>query len=397
MTLVDDPVSAEFDRSPAALAAAVPAHIAPLDGLRGLAILLVIVPHIAGAGMLPGPAWLVALAGSAAHGVDIFFVLSGFGLAYPLLAQRFAGRAASLDTVAYAFNRAYRILPPFYVAIAVAYAVLALAAHVGRFGTGEVLYMPHSVYEALAPLLLLDRANFPANPGLWTIAVQARWYVLFPLFLLLWMKSPRAFAAVAVCAWTGFLFTRTRTIDLGTLPLFMLGIVAAEMVIRQHRLLRYAVVLLPIAVLASLAWDPHAVVPDPWEYESHFSGQPTSFPWHIVAFALVLVAATVPFGRSILGSRPLAALGTASFSIYLVHQPVIALVHAVWGPDAGALAFAGSIAGGAAFWWCCERPLIDSARRRRWRERARPLTRKVLSWVGVPPSVQFAPARSPVR
>ncbi len=335
---------------------------------------------------------MAGVAGSAAHGVDLFFVLSGFGLAYPLLAQRFAGRPATLDTMAYAFNRAYRILPLFYVAVACAIGAQALADHLGRFGTADVLYMPHSHYEAVAPLLFLDRANFPANPGLWTVAVQLRWYLLFPLILLLWTRSPRAFAAVVVLAWIGFLFTRVRTIDLGTLPLFMLGIVAAELIIRRHHLLRYAVLLLPVAIVAALAWDPHAVVPDPWLAEARFRGQPTSFPWHIAAFALVLVVATAPFARAVFGWRPLRALGVASFSIYLVHQPVIALVHAMLGPGAGAIAFVISIAAGAAFWWCCERPLIDSARRRRWRERTNPLTGRLFRWFGLPQTLVLNPA-----
>ena len=224
-TLIDRPISDSSSVSQSGPDAHV--HIKPLDGLRGVAILLVIVPHIASAEMLPGPAWVQHTAATIAHGVDLFFVLSGFGLAYPLLAGRLNGTAVRLDLLTYTFNRCYRILPPFYAAVILAYVGAFLAKALGHFTNDDLLFVPHSIYEALAPLLLFDRANLPINPNLWTIAVQFRWYAVFPLLLLIWVKSPRAFGVLLGCAWLGYLFTRERTIDLGTIPLFMLGIVAA--------------------------------------------------------------------------------------------------------------------------------------------------------------------------
>jgi len=370
---------------PAVLSGA--SHIRPLDGLRGIAILLVVVPHLAMAGMLSGPRWLSQSAVSLAHGVDLFFVLSGFGLAYPLLAGRWARKAVRLDLLTYAFNRCYRILPAFYAAMVIAFVAALVARASGHFTNGDLLFLPHSLYEALAPLVLFDRGNLPDNPNLWTIAVQFRWYAVFPLLLLVWMKSPRAFGLLACCAWTGYLFTRERTIDLGTITLFMLGIVAAELIVRRHRLLKYAIVLLPIALAAAFAWDPHATVPDPWGGDVHFVGQPTSLPWQLAAFALVLIAPTMEPVRAVLSWRPLVWLGTASFSIYLVHLPVIAVVFAKFGTGGGAIAFVAIFAAGFAFWWCVERPLTDGTRRRQLRERALPALARTFAWLGLPQSV----------
>jgi peptidoglycan/LPS O-acetylase OafA/YrhL len=360
------------------------AHIKPLDGLRGVAILLVVVPHLAFAGMLPGPDWVQHALATVAHGVDIFFVLSGFGLAYPLIAERLAGRSGRLDLLTYAFNRLYRLLPPFYLAVAAGLAAAIVVKSAGHFPTGDMLIVPHSIYEALAPLLLFDRANLPVNPNLWTIAVQFRWYALFPILLLIWMKAPRAFALLLCGAWVGYLMTRDRSIDLGTLPLFMLGIVAAELIARGHRAIGYVVAALPLAILAAVAWDPYALVPDPWSIDSHFLGQPTSMPWQLAAFALVLAAATVPPVRALLSWPPLTALGTASFSIYLMHEPVIALVLAMFGPHSGLLAAAALFAAGFGFWWCVERPLTHGASRRKLRERARPVMARTFAFLGLP-------------
>jgi peptidoglycan/LPS O-acetylase OafA/YrhL len=134
------------------------------------------------------------------------------------------------------------------------------------------------------------------------------------------------------------------------------------------------------------------MVPDPWGNEVSFFGQPTSFPWHVLVFALVLVATSVAPIRRALSWQPLVALGAASFSIYLVHQPVIAVVAAQAGPGGGAVAVAALAVVGFAFWWCIERPLTDSARRRRVRERLLPAVARVLGSLGVPRTLLVDPA-----
>jgi peptidoglycan/LPS O-acetylase OafA/YrhL len=365
--------------------------------LRGLAILLVLIPHIINDGVAPASPWLGILSGTVAHGVDIFFVLSGFGLAFPFVSSRLPGVPVRFDVLTYAFNRVYRVLPLYYVTIALTYVVVYAAMRIGRFDDGTILYLPHQLYQFVAPLLLLDRLNMPVNPGLWTIAVQMRWYVVFPFALMLWMRSPRAFAVVLGWAWVAYLFTRERNLDLGTLPLFLLGIVAAAAIARGHRYVKYALPLLPIAIAGAIAWDPHAMVPDAWGVEGHFLGQPTSFAWQIVCFLLVVCIATVPALRSVFDLRPLVAAGRASFSIYLVHQPVLALTFAKFGTsaEAAAVALLGSFGVGFAFWWCLERPLTDARRRREIRERVLPALRRLCAWLGVPPAFYLARPAAP--
>jgi peptidoglycan/LPS O-acetylase OafA/YrhL len=277
------------------------------------------------------------------------------------------------------------------VTIALTYAVIFCLQHAGRFTNDAVLFVPQSAYEAIAQLVLLDRMNLPVNPGLWTIALQFRWYALFPLFLLLFVKSKRAFYLCLGLAWIGFLFTRARSMDLGTLPLFLLGIVAADLVARRDRMMRYAVWLLPAAVAVALLWDRHAMVPDAWGEESHFIGQPTSFGWHMVAFCLVLAAVRWSPLRAVLSWSPLVALGAASFSIYLVHQPVLAVAQGVAGTGGGMAAFAGSIAAGVALWWGVERPISDPNRRRTMRERTLPALGRAFRFLGLPSAFTVRP------
>jgi peptidoglycan/LPS O-acetylase OafA/YrhL len=66
-----------------------------------------------------------AFLGQGSHGVELFFVLSGFCLAYPTLAKLRAGKG-SFDVARYAAHRIVRIAPPYYIAMGV-FAVLSLA------------------------------------------------------------------------------------------------------------------------------------------------------------------------------------------------------------------------------------------------------------------------------
>src|SRR5262249_51738669 len=105
---------------PAAPAPAPPRHLRELDALRGVAILLVFLFHCDSV-VRPeahggGPLFAFVRAGHT--GVSLFFVLSGFLLAFPFLAEAEGGRHVRRRE--YALRRAMRILPMYYLAILVA-------------------------------------------------------------------------------------------------------------------------------------------------------------------------------------------------------------------------------------------------------------------------------------
>ena len=102
-------------------------RVSELDGIRGLAILLVLIHHYFGLQVpeLSDGSW-IAVARRATRlswsGVDLFFVLSGFLIAGILLDHR---KASNVYHVFY-FRRATRILPLYLLTLAAYYTCVAL-------------------------------------------------------------------------------------------------------------------------------------------------------------------------------------------------------------------------------------------------------------------------------
>ncbi|HEY7347887.1 MAG TPA: acyltransferase [Ktedonobacterales bacterium] len=167
--------------------------IPPLDGLRALAVLLVIWHHFyqAGAqnGLDVGPAALNAVAGLAFCGVFLFFILSGFLLFLPYARTLLAEQPWPSARKFY-LRRALRILPAYYTALAA-----GVLIYVGFLRSGERASL------FLAPLLLFDMRSdsFSAitqiNAPFWTLAVEWQFYLLLPWLALALAKLAGARAS----------------------------------------------------------------------------------------------------------------------------------------------------------------------------------------------------------
>ena len=263
------------------------------------------------------------------HGVELFFVISGFCLSWPVLARVQAAGAASFDIAAYGAKRLVRILPPFYIAIAV-FAVLGFER------------VP--LHDVVLQALFVDKGTHLLNPSFWSLPVEFRWYLLFPPALLLWVRSARAFLCVLVLLFV-LQQTRAMSTDLAALPAFMLGIVAAGIHVRGWKAWP-ALPLFPVAAFLAFA-----------QTSSSDSGQDTSALWEVSMFLLVVAAGAVPFVRSLLSAAPIVLVGAASYSIYLFHDLGIGYAEQWhWGRWGAAAAGAGI---GLVMWMLAERPLMQ--------------------------------------
>ncbi|GAA2848251.1 hypothetical protein Acy02nite_02180 [Actinoplanes cyaneus] len=292
-------------------------RVAGLDGLRGLLALYVVVHHcwlicFPGYPANTGPAW----GGWLIHGrlaVVAFIVLSGFSLAIAPARDgwrlgggwRFAGR------------RARRILPAYWAALLVSLVLAAVA------GPLPMSHAPSWRTVVVYGLMLQDFVAVPApNGAFWSIAVEAALYVAFPLLLLVMARcGPIVTLAVAclpmVLAGPGAAIGYTWEMA----PLFTMGMVAAGVATRAASTGRRG-----WWWLSGLAGAPVLAVilgnGPVWTARHYFWVDLASGP----AIALLLVAIATGRRDGFLTSRPMTLLGNCSYSLYLMHVPVIALV-----------------------------------------------------------------------
>jgi peptidoglycan/LPS O-acetylase OafA/YrhL len=320
-----------------------------IDGLRAVAVLLVMLFHARV--HMPGvPLGHLFLEGT--HGVDLFFVLSGFCLSVPTLQKLRDAGTTRFDLIAFAAKRFLRIFPPYAVAV-------VLFAAVGTYALHEGISLPpgmrqhFELSDVASELLFFDRMNEHINQSFWSLALEFRWYFIFPVALAIWAIRPRALIALIFAAVFASELTRATSIDLGVMPAFLLGIVAAQIRVDDH----------PIAFFAPLLGIAGVVMALALEHGYHFPVQ-TNFGWHVVAFALVVTAGRVRWLQRLFAQRGLIAIGTASYSIYLVHEPIISATVGTLGPKLGSttamlVAIALGLAGGFFMWAIVERPLTD--------------------------------------
>ena len=166
-------------------APALPRRIPALDGLRAVAIVLVVMVHAAPtAGFPPALAWVHTLQ---SLGVRVFFVISGFLITALLLQERAATGGISLRR--FYMRRALRIFPAFYAYLAVI-AVLAAA--------GWIILLPGDLAHALTYTM---NYHFPGAWEVlhfWSLSVEEQFYLLWPPLLVLAGPRRACLGAAAV-------------------------------------------------------------------------------------------------------------------------------------------------------------------------------------------------------
>jgi peptidoglycan/LPS O-acetylase OafA/YrhL len=157
-------------------------HIPGLDGIRGLAILLVLLVHFYNQAATPNNRIGHLLAGifhSGWAGVDMFFVLSAFLITGILVDDKGSASAAKR----FYLRRTLRIFPLYYGALIL---MLAIAPHVGLW-RGEQSRLAETGtwwYWAYAVNFLVARSDWSAvayDMGhFWSLAVEEQFYLIWP-------------------------------------------------------------------------------------------------------------------------------------------------------------------------------------------------------------------------
>jgi peptidoglycan/LPS O-acetylase OafA/YrhL len=374
--------------------------IPALDGVRAVAVALVLADH----GGIPGMA-------GGFLGVDVFFVLSGFLITSLLLDE--LGRSGRIDLADFWIRRARRLLP-------------ALVLMVLTVAVGRQYFSPEAVADlrddAVAAffwvanwMFVADKTNYftqgaPPSPlqHAWSLGVEEQYYFVWPLVLVAvavvlaararrrrgWATLGGVRLAVFLLATLGALASAVAAIVLASdatrdrvyfgtdtrAQALLVGAAASALLVsdwsslnRGWSLIRsrwgkWTARLLPVIGLSLLGIAAHYATGSAHEF-----GEGLLI---VVAIAAVLVIAPLALDQrgpvaAVLAWGPVAWLGTISYGVYLWHWPIFLVLNGERTGWSGLSLFgvrcAVTLAVSIVSWWAIERPI------RRWRPLRVPL------------------------
>ena len=275
--------------------------------------------------------------------VAVFIVLSGYCLMLPVV--RDEARGARVELGRFIARRARRVLPPYYVTLALSLASIAAFPLLRTPGSGTIWddSLPGLTLGSVASHVVLLHNWFPAwafqiNGPLWSVATEWQIYFFFPLLLLpVWRRFGLP-ASLGIASLFGYL-------PLALLPasahvaipwylaLFALGMGAAAVAHTERATERWLRTRVAWRGLTASSWIASAVgglgFGSLW-----FSAKPVTDLLLGIATASFLVYAAranaEPRPTPVLGllsSPPVVLVGRFSYSLYLTHLPLLAFVH----------------------------------------------------------------------
>lgn len=345
-------------------------HLPSLDGLRAIAVLLVLWAHLSP--LTPGyPEWLLTarfLHDPGIQGVDLFFVLSGFLITRILLAEHERGRPVRW----FLLRRALRIFPIYYLLLAIVWLqrggddVPWCAVYLSNFWFafgGGVTSLSHTWSLCVEEHFYLLWPPIVAFGGL-AVARRALWFGILPLALLtiawfVWIApSPHTELALRYGSPVRFL-----SLGAGCL------LACAEPTIRSalRRWLAYGLGFLLLGVLTSNA----LLVGLPL-----YLGRPALLDAAQYQLSYLLSALLLSCGAMLcclgasergplrmLATAPLRAIGRISYGLYLYHLPLFHWLGEPATAASQATALAASFAAATGSYLAIERPLLRFAAR----------------------------------
>ncbi|MBG6239562.1 peptidoglycan/LPS O-acetylase OafA/YrhL [Mycetocola sp. CAN_C7] len=317
-----------------------------LDGLRGVAAVVVLLYHltlVARPHLESRPGvweWLTQsptkLLTAGTESVLVFFVLSGLVVALPALDGR-------LNWLAYYPSRMLRLYLPVAGSLALAALLLALVPHTAGQVTDGSWLAERNADSAPLPQILDEASLLPATYTLNNVLWSLRWEMIFSLLLPVFVVVARAvgrrvWLAVSLSVGSMVLGRVVGNDALVYLPTFFLGTLMA---VNLSRLRAWGerrnagrggriwfAIFTGSAGALILSWLARPFAPA--------GSVPSAVLWGlggVGAAGIIVVAIVSPGARRILSSAVPGWLGRVSFSLYLVHIPVIVTCSYLFGDD----------------------------------------------------------------
>ena len=319
--------------------------IPALDGLRGIAIILVMLhpftyyrPETGIDRVLAG----VPLFGWV--GVDLFFVLSGFLITGILLDTRGSKR---YFTSFYA-RRTLRIFPLYYLVLFLALVVLPRFPSVHTVLAGDIEMPPQWPYWLyLTNFSVADRGFVHGWVDVaWSLAIEEHFYLVWPLVIWLFPTRPVVWLCTGIFVAEVFARSYARAIDMPVLPIYVVTwfrvdglVVGALLAVAQRRGIMPGLDrLVPVVVGAGVAGMIAVVIlgGHTWWWNRRMQ----QFGYSLIAViagAMLVSAISRPAGSlwpRMLSAGWLRAFGKYCYCLYLIHLPVMRAAREwVFNPD----------------------------------------------------------------
>lgn len=292
-----------------------------IQGLRAIAVLAVVFFHF-NSGWLPG----------GFVGVDVFLVISGYLIVSILLHKKAQADYRLIKTLRYFYgSRLKRIAPAYFamlVLVSLAVSVLFLPMDLGAYKQSlrKAAYFNSNQYFSVFGDYFAPVSREQPLLHTWSLAVEVQFYLLVPMLVLLVpAKKLKWLFAVLLLGLTAVAEYRLRVLGIeqatyyslyARLPEFFAGGMVAIYVHAAragHKPWLSTVGL--VLIVISIVFQPHL---------GHFPGLPALLP--VVAAALILMHPAQGFSRVLLSNSLMVRLGELSYSLYLWHWPVLALL-----------------------------------------------------------------------
>jgi peptidoglycan/LPS O-acetylase OafA/YrhL len=297
-------------------------HFYPqLDGLRAVAVLLVLMSHMDDLNL---PAPLAYLCSLGWVGVDAFFVLSGFLITTILLTYKPEPRAFGV----FVLRRTLRTWPLYFAVLSIAY----LTIRQGIAGT-QINWLHYAFFlQNYAPEFTM-RSLGPT----WSLCIEEHFYIVWPLLIflmprrsLIWVMSAILLALPLIRYWGlshAFtykqLYTETQFHLDGLTAGSFVALLVSFYAIRRHRILWAAYTCLVVGIVTTLVGY--------WHGWGATRGHNIVFGFTSLAVTFaglllfLLIGESSVFGR-VLSFGPVRYVGRISYGIYLLHAGLFALL-----------------------------------------------------------------------
>lgn len=355
-----------------------------LDGLRGVAILLVLAFHL---GFVPG----------GSLGVDVFFVLSGF-LITTLLVEEWQ-RCGAISLKRFYLRRALRLLPAFGVLLLICGVASLLLASKEEAAALRKEMLVSACYLANWPTLHQIPMRFLGHT--WSLSVEEQFYLLWPMLLVGLLRGGVSRRRILLLVGAGIVASASLRMVLYNLhrtpgPDKAVNILRLYMGLdtRADTLLVGCLVgllvawdLLPRteqfvfrtggAALASAVGLGYVALYRGLDHSQFYHGLFTAVAAMVGVIIVRLLAAPSRLGALILESAPLVGLGRVSYALYLFHIPIIGWLRPAalgWKNLPGTCLVAVlSLAAAICSYYCIEQPCLRLKHRLRAGRQERPI------------------------